>query len=75
MVIKMVSNSISDNIEVDGVSEVGLSYEDKLNFFNKIYNKLPEVNPKWFHFLLKGLCENLGEFNVEDGNEVFTLEL
>ena len=63
-------------VEIDGKSIIGMDFNQRLDYLNKITEKLTDL-PNWFEDFLFSICMQFGEEIPDNdfGTDVFELEL
>ena len=62
MKIELIDSLINTELIIDGKKESDLTYEEKLNYFFKIRDMLPDLDPHWFTLFMEWVCFEFGEF-------------
>lgn len=67
MQILMQRGYINDCLEIDNISEIDMTEEQRNDYFNKIIKELPELDPYcWFNMFLQWFILTYGEYDCSD---------
>lgn len=67
MQILMQRGCINDCLEIDNISEIDMTEEQRNDYFNKIIKELPNLDPHcWFNMFLQWFIQTYGEYDCSD---------
>lgn len=62
----MIRGCINDWLGVDGIREVDMTDEQRMECFQNIIEKLPDLDDGWFNYFLQWICEEFGNYDSSD---------
>jgi hypothetical protein len=65
MKLNYTRGCINDWLGIDDIREVDMTDDQRKEYFKKISEKLPELDPGWFNYFLQWICEEFGEYNYD----------
>ena len=64
MIVHNVSGCMAFSLNVDGVEEINMTHEDRIKVIDAIYDWMKRHADENLNYILQGLTDKCGEYNV-----------